>query len=406
MAVRLVEDKNRCCGCMACADVCPCKAIHVREDENGFVYPEISADLCVECGRCLSVCPFRNELPHESLRETYAAQAKNADLSESSSGALFPCIASEFIKEGSAVYGCAMIFEEGKIRIRHMRAENESELKLLKGSKYVQSDTRGIYQKVKNDLYANRKVFFSGTPCQVAGLYGYLGKDDPNLFTADIVCHGVPSQKFFQTYIAFEENNRKISLKKLVFRDKSKGWKLHGRMEGVDGEENEKTIFFEPEDSSYYQLFLNRYTYRESCYNCPYASKHRPGNITLADFWNIDLVHPEMLTQNGGDLDEYAGISALVINNEKGRQLIEKYGQNALMHESSYESASRYNRQFVQPAVMPEGRDHIFEQFRTSYESLDCEYKAGLRKRKLKRKIRAAVPKSIKKSIKSLLKRT
>lgn len=402
MAVRLVEEKSRCCGCMACLDACPVKAIRVKEDENGFVYPEISSSLCVECGRCLSVCPFRKEACPESLQITYAAAALHADLSESSSGAAFPAIAQEFIREGGIVYGCEMLYENDKINIRHIRIDAEHDLKLLKGSKYVQSDTAGIFQEVKKDLSGHRKVLFSGTPCQVAGLYGYLGKDDSDLYTVDIVCHGVPSQRFFRSYIDFEEETRGIRLKNFVFRDKSEGWKLHGRMETAD----RQIITFEPEDSSYYQLFLNRYTYRDSCYQCPYASKYRPGNLTLADYWNIDLVHPEMLKENGGLFDEKKGISALVINNEKGQRLMEQY-QNALcMCSSSYENASKYNRQFVQPSVMPEGRDDVFENYKKGYAAVDQAYKAKLRVKKLKRRIRAAVPKSVKTGIRAILKKT
>lgn len=399
MAVNLVEDKCGCSGCLACKSICPVNAISIKEDESGFVYPNVSPDRCINCKKCLSVCPFRNDLCPVSLQETYAAAAQNVNLSESSSGAVFSGIALNFLQRGGVVYGCAMQYENEQITVRHIRVDNEQELQLLKGSKYVQSNTDGIYAEVKKDLELNRKVLFSGTPCQVAGLYGFLGKDDPGLYTVDIVCHGVPSQHFFSSYISYEEGLQKLKVKRFVFRDKSRGWQLHGKMEGIDKNGKEKTVFLKPEDSSYYQLFLNRYTYRDSCYHCPYASKHRSGNITLADYWNIELVHPEMLKENGGNFDTNKGISALVLNNKKGKELINAYGNDLQMKISSYENASKYNRQFLRPSAMPEGRDALLENFRKNYEIIDKQYKSELRIRKLKRKLRAAVPKPIKRII-------
>ena len=211
MTIKLVEEKSKCSGCSACLNVCPVHAINMTEDEDGFLYPSISSALCVECGQCLKVCPFRNELCPESLQETYAAVAENVDLSESSSGAVFPSIAINFLKTGGIVYGCSMQYENDQITVRHTRVSNEKELIRLKGSKYVQSDMGLTYPSVKEDLNNGLKVLFSGTPCQVAGLYSYLREDHPNLYTIDIVCHGVPSQKFFHSYIEYEESIRKMN---------------------------------------------------------------------------------------------------------------------------------------------------------------------------------------------------
>lgn len=402
--IDLVSDKNRCSGCAACLNICPVNAISMTEDEYGFTYPLISSSLCVECGQCVSVCPFKKEKCPESDQETYAAVANNVDLKESSSGGVFPGIAEEFIKVGGIVYGCAMQYETNGLTLRHIRVSDSEDLKKLKGSKYVQSDVGLVYRNVNKDLKERKKVLFTGTPCQVAGLYGFLKRDDPNLYTMDIICHGVPSQKVFHSYIRFEEEARNIQIRNFVFRDKSEGWKLFGRIEGINTKEKEVSVYFNAEDSLYYQLFLDKFIYRDSCYHCPFASKHRPGNITAADYWNIDLAHPELVKENGGPIETKYGVSALVINNKKGKELIGLYGRQLSLWESSYEKASRYNGQFTRPSTEPEKRKQVLDCITNDFVKLEQQYKKKLRKKKIKRTIRRTIPKPVKQAIKIIAK--
>ena len=394
-------NKSNCCGCTACAAICPKNAINMVPDEDGFVYPVVDESKCVHCELCERVCAFRNDLPPQSAKEVYAAVSRCTDVRESASGGLFAAFAQAVLEQGGVVYGCAMEYENGQLWSRHICVTDEKELIKLKGSKYVQSDLGVTYPDVRKRLEAGQTVLFSGTPCQVAGLRGYLGKDYKTLFAIDIICHGVPSAKLFQDYIAFEEKKRNMKIQAFRFRDKSQGWKLHGAMTLDSG----KTVYFEPEESSYYQMFLNSYTYRENCYHCPYASDHRPGDITIGDYWCVELVHPELLKENGGQLDHEAGASCLIVNNLKGRQLLEEVGAGIEKWKSTYEDASKYNRQLTASSQQKTERKSVLLLSRESYARVDQWYRRRLRPIKVKRAIRAAIPRPVKNLVKKVLRK-
>lgn len=389
----------KCCGCGACAQICPKGAIAMTPDEDGFVYPVIDSGKCVECDLCEKVCAFQKGDTPESAKEVWAAVSGDTDVAQSASGGMFASFAQAVIAEGGVVYGCAMEYENGQLWPRHICVAEQEDLIRLKGSKYVQSDLRDTYPDIRCRLEKGQTVLFSGTPCQVAGLKGYLRKDYENLYTLDLICHGVPSGKFFRDYIAFEEKKRGAKIIGFRFRDKSTGWKLHGVMTL----ENGQIIHFEPEESSYFQMFLNSYTYRENCYHCPYASDRRPGDITIGDFWCIELVHPELLTENGGSLEHEKGASCLIVNNEKGRKLLTRFGGGIRRWPSSYEKASKYNRQLTVPSAKKPEREEVLALSREGYEKVEKWYRRRLRPIKMRRAVRAAVPRPVKNVIKKVL---
>ena len=399
MSIELYKNRISCSGCTACRSICPVKAITMQPDEDGFIYPQINDDKCIHCNLCKKVCAYQNDLPECSYKEAYVAVSQTTDISTSASGGLFSALARSVLIDGGIVYGCAMIYKDNSLHVRHIRADTFEKLETLKGSKYVQSNMQGIYSLVLEDLKAGITVLFSGTPCQVAGLKGYLQKDYNNLFTVDLICHGVPSEKLFKQYIAFEEQKHKLKITNFCFRDKSKGWKLHGSI----AFENGQNLFFEPEKSSYYQLFLNSYTYRESCYSCPYASQHRPGDVTIGDYWCIDLIHPELLVKNGGQIDEHKGVSCMIVNNDRGRELLLSYGNGIARWESSYENTARYNRQLTAPSVQKPERDVVLELARNNYAELDKWYRIKQRPIIIKRAIRQIIPTPVKRIIKKYL---
>ena len=395
----LFDNKKDCCACSACVNICPKSAIEFIDDEYGFKYPQINEDTCIRCGLCKKVCNYQANEIKTSKKETYAAVSMDTDVKESASGGLFATLAQSILNNNGVVFGSAMIYENSKLHIRHIKVDKLEDLIKLKGSKYVQSDMGNIYSQIKELLINNKLILFSGTPCQVAGLKGYLQKEYDNLYTVEIICHGVPSEKFFQTYINYIENKFKIKINEFKFRDKHDGWKLYGKIKYDD-----KEVFFEPEESSYYQMFLNSYTYRENCYSCPYASDNRQGDITIGDYWCIDLIHPEYLVENGGQLDENKGISCLIINNDKGNELIDKYGKNINKYISTYEQASTYNAQLTRPSLLKEERNIVLNMYlEKGYNEIETWYQKRLSKIKRNRYIRSLIPKSVKKLIRVLI---
>lgn len=389
-----------CCGCGACVSVCPKKAIVMKPDENGFFYPHVEENKCVHCNLCENVCSYRSKLPPLSLKEAYAAVSVDTNVNESASGGVFASIAQAVLAKGGAVYGCSMKYENGRLWPRHICVTNQDNLSYLKGSKYVQSDLGNSYKNVQNQLKQGQIVLFSGTPCQIAGLKSYLQKDYENLFTIDIICHGVPSAKLFQEYIAFKERKLGANIISFCFRDKSQGWKLFGSLTLDDG----NIIYFDPEESSYYQMFLNSYTYRENCYSCPYASDHRIGDITIGDFWGIEVVHPELLIENGGHLDHEQGISCLIVNNIHGKTLLKDYGNGVHRWNSTYENVAKYNHQLIMPSQYKSERNKVLQLSRDGYEKLDTWYRHRLQIIKIKRFIRAFIPRPMKKVVKKIIK--
>ena len=404
--VQLFEQKSDCSACSACFAACPKQAIRMEPDENGFLYPQIDEALCVGCGLCERVCAYQHGPKRASDKETYAAAAQDADLVRSASGGVFASLAQAVLAQGGVVYGCAMEREDGRLVVRHVAVTALQELPRLKGSKYVQSEIGTIYRDVQEQLNAGKTVLFSGTPCQAAGLRGFLRKAYDNLFVVDIVCHGVPSLQFFRDYLRLTEEKYGGRIVDFRFRDKSAGWKLHGCMSIETADGHAKSVCFEPEESSYYQMFLNSYTYRENCYSCPYAGENRPGDVTIGDYWCIDLVHPEYLTQQGGKFDEQRGVSCLIVNNARGRELLARFGQGIAREPSTYEQAAKYNAQLTRPSAMKEERAQVLALYRDGgYAQVEKWYQKRLRKIRFVRGLRAVVPRWAKDGIKSLLKR-
>ncbi|MDU5544580.1 MAG: Coenzyme F420 hydrogenase/dehydrogenase, beta subunit C-terminal domain, partial [Clostridium perfringens] len=362
----LFSSKNECCGCGACMNICPKAAITMKDDEYGFVYPEINNDICIQCELCKKVCAFQNVNQSNCVLKSYASAAvdKNIVLT-SSSGGVFTSISEEFIKAGGIVYGCSMENTDNGLFPKHIRVSNINELKKLQGSKYVQSDLGNCFIELKNDLLLGVKVMFSGTPCQVAALYSFLGNNKTDLlYTVDIVCHGVPSINFFRDYISNLNKKVKGQIINFRFRDKSNGWRLQGAIDYIDNNGKKKTKLINSEVSSYFKLFLESSTYRDSCYNCKYTNKHRPGDITLGDYWGIENVHPEYLTRNLGTLEQKNGISCVLVNTLKGSELLNDFGVKLILKESSFSNVSAGNDQLNYPSEVNINRNKVLSIYR------------------------------------------
>ncbi len=340
-----------CCGCGACAARCPRGAISMEEGREGFVYPHVDAGVCVDCGLCKKVCGLQNRYAQETSGPWYAASYRG-DSSRSASAGAFYGLALSIMSGGGAVFGAAYVRDEGGLRIRHVMAECLEELSALQGSKYVQSDAGFCFPEVRSQLESGREVLFSGTPCQVAGLHGYLGRDWPNLVTVDLVCHGVPSEAMLRGYLSHLEGVHGATVVDARFRSKRNGWEGSLLLEAVydDG----SSEYIPVSDSSYYDLFFNLKTFRDSCYVCPFAGPLRPADITVGDFWGVVENRPDALVDSRFDLGK--GVSCLLVNTERGQTALSEYGGELDLFEVSFEDIAKGNDQLRHPSELPSDR--------------------------------------------------
>lgn len=401
----LYETKENCCGCGACVNICPKHAVSMQEDENGFLYPYIDNEKCIKCSMCKKVCAYQNKTETALPKETFAAQTDDENIiSASASGGVFTAIASMILKDKGVVFGSAMMNTNDGLQAVHIKAESVEDMKKLQGSKYVQSNTGNVYRQVKDELQSNRLVLFSGTPCQVAALKSYLGnKSYDNLFTIDIICHGVPGQGMFSAYIKDYEKKLNGKITEFKFRDKCRGWGLTGSVKYIAHNGQEKDKLVPCKMSSYYMLFLKSHIYRENCYSCKYASANRPGDITIGDYWGIEDEHPEYLKANGGALDQDKGISCILVNNEQGEKLLEKFGEKIVLKSSEYQKAARHNGQLRAPCKVSDRREQILNLYhKGGYRAVDDWYYKQIGLRKYIYMLYNAIPPSVQKILKKM----
>ena len=311
-----IIDKSDCCGCTACAGVCPQNAIVMQEDALGFKYPIVDKNICIDCGLCEEVCTFsENYDTKTNFKNPIIFGARNKDEKEllsSRSGGVFPTLAKQIIDINGVVYGVG--FSKSFV-VQHKRADNLIQCKEFKGSKYVQSDLDDIFQKVKEDLKESRTVLFSGTPCQIAGLKTLLGeKLTRNLITVDIVCHGVPSPYIWKDYLMWQQQRNKNEITEVQFRNKKFGWFDHVESIKLG---NKKIIY----STIYSNLYYKHIMLRPCCGKCFFCNTHRPSDITLADFWGWEKTNPSF------NIDD-KGVSLVLCNTPKGKKLFESVIDN------------------------------------------------------------------------------
>lgn len=306
--IKITEKKN-CCGCGACMQACPRSCITMVEDNEGFAYPQVDENRCIQCGLCQRACPMGQKHSTGNV-EAWAACAKEDALRQtSSSGGVFSLIARQILSRGGLVFGAA--FAED-FSVRHERVENEQQLALLRGSKYVQSSTESTFREVKAALEAGQPVLYSGVACQIAGLRAFLGKDYPQLWTVDVLCHGVPSPKLWRQYLKIREKQFGSRICAVSFRCKDTGWKGYSmKLEFENGAEYCKPHGEDP----YFHLFLEDICLRPSCHSCRFKNLPRVSDLTLGDAWGISAHMP--------DMDDDKGTSLIFVNTEKGGAMLE-----------------------------------------------------------------------------------
>lgn len=350
-----ISEKQNCCGCKACCNICPQNCIEMINDSEGFWYPKVKEDECGHCGLCEKVCPEINVYKNDKSKDKpicLAAWNNDKDIRmESSSGGIFTPIAKWILSNNGVVFGAGY---DSKLNIVHKKTETIDGLKGLRGSKYVQSDINDTYKESKQSLDIGRKVLFTGTPCQIAGLYSYLQREYEELYTCDLVCHGVPSPKVFNEYKKNMEQKYNSAIQRILFRDKHSGWKLYSVSLLFNNDtEYSKTSF----EDIFMRGFLKNYYLRPSCYKCTYGKLPRVSDITLADFWGVEGKYPE--------LDDDKGTSLILVSTEKGKKMINGCWDSIFMQECDLDFAIENNPCMVKSVEVPELRKSFFKDFNT-----------------------------------------
>lgn len=405
MEIVLFDNKVNCCACGACMNICPKGAITMIEDEYGFLYPEINKELCIKCGACKKVCAYQNISPTKRPLKAFAAVNKNKEqLMKSASGGVFSALATNVLNKGGVVFGATLTFENGHAIPKHIAIDQVEQLSLLQGSKYVQSSIGDTYKQAKIYLQEGRLVLFSGTPCQIGGLYGYLGKDYESLISIDVICHGVPNAKMFDDYLQNERIKRKAqSVVGYSFRDKKKGWGMNGRLDLRFKDNKVKSFYIPARLASYNTLFLDGDTYRENCYSCKYAGELRPADLTIGDYWGIEVEHPELLKKE--EYKEEFGISCVLANTSKGIAICEELN-NLTFDESTFEKVSHRNGQLRFPSKRTERRQTILSIYsKYGYPKLERWFFDNYKKQMIIHATYNAIPRNLRIKLKTLLKK-
>ncbi len=344
-----ITQKHRCNGCHACFNVCPKSCIAMKSDNEGFLYPNVDKEKCIKCGLCVKKCPILNE-KHNLVKtspKAYAMYNKNEKIRlESSSGGIFTLIAEEIINLNGVVFGAC--FDEN-LNVVHDYAEHIEDLQKFRSSKYVQSKIGNTYKKVKDFLEENKIVLFTGTPCQIGGLCSYLGKKYDNLITQDIICHGVPSPQIYEKYVDYREEKAKSKAQKINFRNKNYGWKTFSMYVQF---ENKVEYVETLKNDSLFSLFLKNVDLRPSCYKCSFKNINRQSDITLADFWGVQHVMPEM--------DDNKGTSLVIVNSEKGEKLFEQIKNDSVYKQADLSEALKYNTSMTKSVEPHKNREKFF----------------------------------------------
>ena len=345
-----IKNNYSCCGCTACSNVCPSQCISMVKDSEGFFYPLVDAEKCIGCGMCEKVCPFdekKQSMKKEPLM-LYAIKSRDDDIrNKSTSGGVFPIIANSVLLDGGVVFGACMSLDCRSVE--HIKVDQKEDLHKLQGSKYIQSRLNSVFKDVKKLLQDNKKVLFSGTPCQISGLHYYLGKNFDNLFTFEVVCHGVPSELLWQKYLEYLESKYKGTAVYVGFREKTNSKKQYE----IINQNKVKTVCTPYIEDPYIGMFLKDICLRPSCYQCLAKKGQSKSDFTAGDYWGAKQDVPAM--------DDGNGISILFVNTEKGLKLFNQISKDFVYAEADYTNAVKHNRSYNYSSPKPKERVTFYE---------------------------------------------
>lgn len=381
-----IKDKKDCMGCYACTSICPKNCISMMDDEEGFWYPEVDYNKCIKCNKCVNVCPIIHKTNVENKPVAYACINKDDSIRmESSSGGVFTLIAEHVISEGGIVIGAEFNID---FNVEHNFVEIKEDLDRLRGSKYVQSRIGNTYVQIRDFLKQGKKVLFTGTPCQIEGLKSYLGQPYEILSCVDIVCHGVPSPDIWEKYVDFREKIAGSTTKRIAFRRKDEGWKQYSVSFSFINNTEYRQSFSK---DLYMRAFLKDVCLRPSCYDCKFKGLNRQSDITLADFWGIQNMLPEM--------DDNKGTSLILINNKNGQALFDEIKDRMEYQEVDFHEAVKYNSAAIKSSSYnPKREGFMAEKEMLPFDKLVDKYCTDSLSTRLMRKVRSSIKKIMVKS--------
>ena len=351
-----INDKIDCCGCWACFNACPKRCIEMFEDDEGFRYPQIDQSSCVDCGLCEKVCPVLNADPNDIPHKQYGYLVQHKDpfiRKESTSGGAFTAIAEYVLQNGGVVFGAG--YKEGTFVVGHQAVENEDDLRIFRNSKYVQSEIGDCFIQVRDYLKNDRMVLFSGTPCQIEGLRGFLHyKNYDNLILVDLVCHGIPSPGIFKKYIDMQKEVIGGNFTNVLFRDKYYGY--HYSSFSIYNQEREKNYHKGVDTNAYLRAFVNNYSLRPSCYDCRFKKRYRHSDFTL---WDCYIT--EKFTQT---LDS-KGTTSLLVQTGKANKAFDEITDMIKYVSVNPDNMVAEEKAMVQSAPVNPQRELFFADYKT-----------------------------------------
>ena len=304
-----IKDKTKCCGCTACANKCPKHCISMVKDDEGFAYPKVNIEECINCGLCDKVCPVTNQKEESAINKAFAVQHCDEEtLYHSAAGGAFSAFADYAIRQNGVAIGAA--YDEDMV-VKHIIAKIKEEIPRFRSSKYVQSDQKNVYSEVKRFLDAGTFVCYSGTPCQTAGLKSFLEKDYSNLLLVDLVCKGVGSPEVLRQYVELMTQKYKAKIVGMNFKRKTYGY--HSSTMSVDFE-NGKTYSKSGITDPMMRSFRANICLRPSCGSCAFKGIDRVSDLTIFDCWHFSTL--------SGKNDNDKGHTAVIVHSEKGLQML------------------------------------------------------------------------------------
>lgn len=357
-----LHEKSKCTGCTACAAACPVHCISMERDNEGFLYPAIDQNHCIQCGKCSRICPVERQ--EDATLPLYALGMNIKDENirkRSSSGGVFYCLASHVLKQGGVVFGAA--YDGHALTVTHKYAAVQEDLGKMMGSKYVQSSLNNTFSLVIEQLETGKQVLFSGTPCQISGLRAFLAKDYENLINVSVICHGVPSPLLWDKYIE-KRSTEMGEILSCDFRNKQRGWNHFGmKLISATG----KTKYLLAQKDPYMRMFLSNLSLRPSCYRCGAKNNICKADIVIGDFWGVEHRLPELADDKGTSL--------VLVYSQKGDALINLISGQTVYSKVDSEKALLGNRAFSTSVNEPGLRSSLFADIeRMNFDMLAGKY--------------------------------